>query len=87
MGTSTASARVSAFVSAYVPLLLTVHRFLLFGIMAGLAVASAIVCMTLPETYNQPTLENLSQDEKASEQEKDENETAEAAKEEQTTFV
>lgn len=55
--------------------------------MAGLAVASAIVCMTLPETYNQPTLENLSQDEKASEQEKDENETAEAAKEEETTFV
>ena len=27
--------------------------------MAGLAVAAASVCMFLPETYNQPTLENL----------------------------
>lgn len=27
--------------------------------MAGLAVAAAVVCMTLPETYNQPTAENL----------------------------
>lgn len=62
MGTSTASARVSAFASAYAPLLLVVHRFLPFGIMAGLAVAAAVVCMTLPETYNQPTIENLATD-------------------------
>ncbi|XP_068703012.1 organic cation/carnitine transporter 2-like isoform X2 [Montipora capricornis] len=59
MGTSTAAARVSAFVSVYAPLLLTVHRFLPYGIMAGLAVAAAVVSMTLPETYNQPTLEDL----------------------------
>ena len=38
---------------------LTVHRFLPFGIMAGLAVAAAIAVMTAPETHNQPTLENL----------------------------
>ena len=38
---------------------LTVHRFLPFGIMAGLAVAAAVAVMTAPETHNQPTLENL----------------------------
>ena len=27
--------------------------------MAGLAVAAAVVSMTLPETYDQPTAENL----------------------------
>ena len=41
---------------------LTVHRFLPFGIMAGLAVAAAIAVMTAPETHNQPTMENLSLD-------------------------
>lgn len=30
--------------------------------MAGLAVAAAVVCMTLPETFNQPTIENLATD-------------------------
>ena len=39
---------------------LDVHRFLPFGIMAGLALGAAMLCMTLPETHNQPTLENLS---------------------------
>ncbi|XP_058972157.2 solute carrier family 22 member 15 [Pocillopora verrucosa] len=62
MGTSTASARVSAFASAYAPLLLIVHRFLPYGIMAGLAIAAAIGCMTLPETLNQPTMESLYSD-------------------------
>ena len=38
---------------------LTIHRFLPYGIMAGLAVAGAIVGMTLPETFNQPTMEDL----------------------------
>ena len=32
--------------------------------MAGLAVAAAIGVMTLPETLNQPTMENLCQDKK-----------------------
>ena len=35
------------------------YRFLPFGIMAGLAVAGAVVSMTLPETYDQPTMEDL----------------------------
>ena len=35
--------------------------------MAGLAVAAAIGVMTLPETLNQPTMENLSQDESSEE--------------------
>ncbi|KAK2568475.1 Solute carrier family 22 member 13 [Acropora cervicornis] len=59
MGTSTAAARVSAFISVYSPLLIKVNRFLPFGIMAGLAVAGALVSMTLPETFNQPTMEDL----------------------------
>ena len=32
--------------------------------MAGLAVAAAALCMTLPETYNKPTIENLTPEEK-----------------------
>ena len=27
--------------------------------MGGLALSAAIVCITLPETHNQPTMENL----------------------------
>ena len=38
------------------------HRFLPFGIMAGLALGAAVFCMTLPETHNKPTLENLKYD-------------------------
>lgn len=38
---------------------LTVNRYLPFGIMGGLSLASAIVCMTLPETHNKPTIEDL----------------------------
>ena len=41
--------------------------------MAGLAIAAAIGVMTLPETHNQPTMENLSQHQK---EEKDENKNA-----------
>jgi len=29
--------------------------------MGGLALSAAIVCITLPETHNQPTMENLLQ--------------------------
>ena len=43
---------------------LEIHRFLPFGIMAGLASAAAIVCLTLPETLNKPTMEDLTQDKK-----------------------
>jgi len=90
MGTSTASARVSAFASAYAPLLLTVHRFLPFGLMAGLAVAAAIVCVTLPETYNKPTMENLFQyrkDQKEEKDEKDENKNAKAGDDEENALL
>lgn len=90
MGTSTASARVSAFASAYAPLLLTVHRFLPFGLMAGLAVAAAIVCATLPETYNKPTMENLFQyrkDQKEEKDEKDENKNAKAGDDEENALL
>ena len=38
------------------------HRFLPFGIMAGLALGAAVFCMTLPETHNKPTIENLKYD-------------------------
>ena len=63
---------------------LTVHRFLPFGIMAGLAVAAAAACMTLPETYNQPTIENLAQDET---KEKDENKNATSGNDEESTLI
>nr|XP_058946475.1 solute carrier family 22 member 15-like [Pocillopora verrucosa] len=62
MGTSTAAARVSAFFAPYSMLLTTVHRLLPFGLMAVLALAAAFVCLSLPETQNQPTMENLFQD-------------------------
>lgn len=32
--------------------------------MAGLASAAAIVCLTLPETLNKPTMEDLTHDKK-----------------------
>ena len=38
--------------------------------MGGLALASAAVCMTLPETHNQPTMEDLYPEEKCIENEK-----------------
>ena len=30
--------------------------------MAGLALGAAVLCMTLPETHNKPTIENLKYD-------------------------
>ena len=38
---------------------LSVNRYLPFGIMGGLSLVTAIVCMTLPETHNEPTIEDL----------------------------
>ncbi|KAJ7383543.1 hypothetical protein OS493_027206 [Desmophyllum pertusum] len=84
MGTSTASARVSAFTSAYAPLLLTISVFLPFAIMAGLALAAAIVCTTLQETHNQPTMENLYQGERFEHGEKSEQSDGDGA---QTTGI
>ena len=66
---------------------LEVHRFLPFGIMAGLAIAAAIVCMTLPETLNKPTMEDLTQDKKKPMEEQNDNEIAKDGKEEQNTLL
>ena len=38
--------------------------------MGGLALASAAVCMTLPETHNEPTMEDLYTEEERIENEK-----------------
>ena len=39
--------------------------------MGGLALAAAAVCVTLPETHNQPTIENLLQDEPCEQNKRD----------------
>ena len=38
---------------------LTVNRYLPFGIMGGLSLVTALLCLTLPETRNKPTMEDL----------------------------
>ena len=66
---------------------LEVHRFLPFGIMAGLATAAAIVCMTLPETLNKPTMEDLTQDKKKPMEELNGNGITNDGKEEKDTLI
>ena len=66
---------------------LEVHRFLPFGIMAGLALIAAMVTMTLPETFNQPTIESLRLDEKKQKEERDENKNAKDDKEEEAKLM
>ena len=48
--------------------------------MAGLALGAAVLCMTLPETHNKPTLENLSHG-------PDENKNEKKDEDEETTFM
>ena len=48
--------------------------------MAGLALGAAVLCMTLPETHNKPTLENLSHG-------SDENKNEKKDEDEETTFM
>ena len=57
--------------------------------MAGLAIAAAIGCMTLPETYNQPTMETLLQDQSNSKKEAYDNKngTVDKNKDEKATLV
>lgn len=55
--------------------------------MAGLASSAAIVCMTLPETLNKPTMEDLTQDKKKSKEEQNDNKNAKDGKEEEATLV
>lgn len=87
MGTSTSWARVSGFASAYAPLLLEIHRFLPFGIMAGLALASALICLTLPETLDQPMMEDLSRDSNDQDHKQDENFNANGVSTEENTLL
>ena len=55
--------------------------------MAGLAIGAAIVCMTLPETLNKPTMEDLTQDKKKPMEEQNDNEITKDGKEEQNTLL
>ena len=55
--------------------------------MAGLASAAAIVCMTLPETLNKPTREDLTQDKKRPMEEQNDNKITNADKEEKNTLI
>ena len=66
---------------------LEIHRFLPFGIMAGLASAAAIVCMTLPETLNKPTMEDLTEDKKKPMEEENDNKIPKDGKEEEDTLM
>ncbi|KAJ7383539.1 hypothetical protein OS493_027202 [Desmophyllum pertusum] len=59
MGTSTGAARIGAFCSPYIVYLATVHRLLPYAIMGGNALLCGLLCLTLPETANQPTLETI----------------------------
>ena len=55
--------------------------------MAGLALSAAMLCMTLPETHNKPTIENLKYDpEDQLLNEKDEMKTAKDGEDEGTTL-
>ena len=55
--------------------------------MAGLAFAAAIVCMTLPETLNKPTMEDLTQDKKKPMDEQNDNKITNDGKEEEDTLM
>lgn len=57
MGTSTSAARVGSFLSSYIVYSQRVHKLLPFGIMGLNALIAGLLCMTLPETRDQPTLE------------------------------
>ncbi|PFX15269.1 organic cation transporter protein-like isoform X1 [Stylophora pistillata] len=57
MGTSTSAARVGSFLSTYIVYSQRVHKLLPFGIMGLNALIAGILCMTLPETRDQPTME------------------------------
>ena len=66
---------------------LEIHRFLPFGIMAGLALAAAVICLTLPETHDQPMIEDLSQDSNDKNHKQDENLNANDVTAEENTLL
>ena len=55
--------------------------------MAGLALTAATVTTTLPETFNQPTIESLILDEKKQKEEQHENKNAKDDKEEEAKLM
>jgi len=62
VGTSTAAARIGSICSPFIVYTNRVHRLLPFAILGINALIAGILCMTLPETNNQPTLETVEKD-------------------------
>ncbi|KAL9979757.1 hypothetical protein ACROYT_G017467 [Oculina patagonica] len=63
VGTSTAAARIGSICSPFIVYTNSVHRLLPFAIMGLNALLAGILCMTLPETNNQPTMETVKKEE------------------------
>lgn len=59
VGTSTAAARIGSMCSPFIVYTNRVHSLLPFAIMGANALLAGVLCMTLPETKNQPTLETV----------------------------
>ena len=57
--------------------------------MTGLALVAALLCMTLPETHNKPTAENMTQQQDPEDQknEKDENRNEKNGEDEESTLM
>lgn len=55
--------------------------------MAGLALAAAVICLTLPETHDQPMIEDLSQDWNDKNHKQDENLNANDVTAEENTLL
>lgn len=62
VGTSTAAARIGSMCSPFIVYTNRVHRLLPFAIMGLNALVAGLLCMSLPETKNQPTLETVKKD-------------------------
>lgn len=59
VGTSSAAARIGSLCSPFIVYTNRVHQLLPFAIMGINALLAGILCMTLPETKLQPTLETV----------------------------
>ncbi|XP_073237426.1 uncharacterized protein [Porites lutea] len=57
MGTSSGAGRIGSFCSSYIVWLTRIHALLPYGIMGIGAFVAAMLCLTLPETKDQPTAE------------------------------
>jgi len=63
VGTSTAAARIGSICSPFIVYTNRVHRLLPFAIMGVNALLAGVLCMTLPETNNQPMQETVKREE------------------------